>query len=563
MMISGISIAWLTNTSFGTVITVEIDFPTVEKTIIHSTLQVPIAASETNPMPAVVVIHGSMQSKEWLSAFGIELSRRGFIVLSIDASGHGNSDYSEWGTDSGGIAAIDYLANQLHVSTIGMIGHSMGAGICIQAINNSSIQVDALVLVGGGSGGTWANNTYPRNLLVTVGQYDELSSNIGELSTSLMDKFGTTTPVVTGQTYGDFSTGTARKLVIGPSNHLFETIDPIIISETVDWMKESLKLGEDQYWFYEGDLIYPLHLIGGLVSSVGIVLSIFPIMVISLDKIPYFNELKRNPSSSYVASTRTYWGLGLLYGVIGLGSFIPAMFLGRFITFLPQNTASLVATWLLTSTVIGIGALFVYYFYQRKKGKELEWKDFGIDYSGGKQLVQALGKSSLVALIVIAWLYACTLFVDLFLALDFRVFLPLFNDLTIKRLLIAPIYLIFTIPYFLIEGKWLMGLLRTSSKEGWWKTQFSWTVNAIIIKCFLYVFIILVQVLMSVFTGTAFISGMTGYYLLFLWMFTPMFVVTTTILAWSYRLTDRIYIGVMLNALIFSWMLAEILSLAM
>ena len=60
-------------------------------------------------------------------AFGIELARRGFVVLTIDANGHGNSDP---GTGSGA-AALDYITSLDYVDStqIGLIGHSMGGGI--------------------------------------------------------------------------------------------------------------------------------------------------------------------------------------------------------------------------------------------------------------------------------------------------------------------------------------------------------------------------------------------------------------------------------------------------
>ena len=80
-------------------------------------------------MPGVVVIHGVYLSKEWLMGFGIELARRGFVVLTIDAVGHGNSDpRTSWSGDRGGIVAVEYLDGLSYVSTLGFIGHSMGAG---------------------------------------------------------------------------------------------------------------------------------------------------------------------------------------------------------------------------------------------------------------------------------------------------------------------------------------------------------------------------------------------------------------------------------------------------
>ncbi|MFX0063049.1 MAG: dienelactone hydrolase family protein [Candidatus Hermodarchaeota archaeon] len=560
MIIAGLASAWLIQNNFGTVITTELDLLTADNVVIHSTLQVPIAASSSNPMPGVVVIHGVIQSKEWLSMFGIELSRRGFIVLTIDARGHGNSGSggSEDG-DAGGIAALEYLDSQSYVSKIGLVGHSMGAGIARATIDHGSVTVDALVLVDGGTGSTWANSTYPNNLLVTLGQYSHSLSSHN--LTALADTFGTSAPIEPGTTYGNFSDGTARKLVIGPTDHLFSTADLVIVSETVAWLKNSLKdSGSDPYWLPKENLIYPLSILGGLISCLGILLSIFPVLAIVIDFTP-FDKLKLSPSSNYAASTRKYWVLGLLYGIIALITFLPALIIGPFIPFSPQWLSWSLALWLLGNGLIAAVVLFLFHRYLQSRGEKIDWSDWGIAIED-KTFLKSFGTSALLALVVIVWLYCWTLPVDWILALDFRAFFPLFNDLTIVRLLIVPIYLIFTIPFFVIEGMWLMGLLRSPTKETWIKTQLSWTMYAVFIKCLPYLFILCIQIVMSAIIGTAFIQGTIGFYLLFLWMFVIMYVVSTVIMAWSYRLTSRVYVGAVLNGLIFSWIMAAILPLA-
>ncbi|MBE0526545.1 MAG: alpha/beta fold hydrolase, partial [Candidatus Thorarchaeota archaeon] len=164
LMMSGVMIGAGTQSGFGTITVTEVDFQAVDGSLIHSTLQRPNYATDINQLPGVVVIHGVIQSKEWLMAFGIELSRRGFVVLTIDANSHGNS---EIGTGAGA-AALDYIANLDYVDSfkIGLIGHSMGGGIAWRAIADSSTNVDALVLVG-----SWVNSTempyIPSTLIAT------------------------------------------------------------------------------------------------------------------------------------------------------------------------------------------------------------------------------------------------------------------------------------------------------------------------------------------------------------------------------------------------------------
>ena len=91
MIVAGVATASAVQSNFGTMQVQQVDLFTAQGVLVHTTLQVPLAASPSNQLPAVVVIHGVIQSKEWLMAFGIELGRRGFVVLTIDAVGHGDS----------------------------------------------------------------------------------------------------------------------------------------------------------------------------------------------------------------------------------------------------------------------------------------------------------------------------------------------------------------------------------------------------------------------------------------------------------------------------------------
>jgi len=563
IIILGISSSLLIQTDFGNVATKEIDLLTKDGVKIHSTLQVPYVASASNPKPGVVVIHGVYQSKEWLRAFSIELARRGFVTLTIDAAGHGNSGYSLVDSDRGGAAALEYLNSLPYVSKLGIVGHSMGAGIAIQALNLSNLVVDSLVFVGGGSQdmGEWANNTYPKNLLVTVGKYDELF-DIPELYTSLASTFGTGSIINPGQLYGNFNDGSARKLIIGQTNHLFETIDPQIISETIDWLNDSLFDTPNENWISKGNLMYPFWIVGGVISCFGIILSIFPLMIILID-LPFFKDLTNNSASEYRVTSKGYWIYGAIYASISLGSFLPALIFSSFIPF-PQNMGASIGMWLLGTAIIALGVLIlINRFHLKKNNPQISWSDFGIDEKK-EIIVLMLGKSTLIALLIILWLYCWTLSADVFLALDFSAFLPMFNDLPIDppRLQIIPLYLIFIVPFFFVEGMWLMGVLRSNPEGTWIKKQINQTGKAIGIKSGIYVIIILIQFVFGLVLGKAFISGYIGFLLLFFWEFVLFFIITTCITCWSYFLTKRIYISAILNSLIFSWVLASILTLA-
>ncbi len=559
VLLSGTLLAGSIQNGSGTIEVVEVDFKDASGANIHSTLQRPVYATESSPLPGVVVIHGSLQCKEWLMAFGIELARRGFVVLTIDANGHGNSD----GGSGAGTAALDYLVTLPFVDTtqIGIVGHSMGGGIARVAISQSSVHVNALVLVGSSiSNRTYpSNSTYPRNLLIAVGSFDSLSTYPSDL-TQLEPVFGVS-DIQPGVVYGSFSNGTARKIVIARTNHLFETIDPVLLSATVDWMKEALKGGiEDTHWIPASDLIYGWWIVGGLVATLGVVLSIFPLMTLLID-LPMFSSLRHEPDTQYSASRKRYLRLGALYGLIGVGLFFPLLALGSILQVVipfPQYPGLPLIAWLLGSAAV---SAFVLSRVIRDKGmgvtslRELLRFPVGTE-SSVRQFIRTL----LFAIIVIVWLYLWTLLLDLGLALDFRFFLPGMNDLTVARAIISPLYIVVFFIYSLVEGLWLMGILRPAQQQPWFRGQAIWSLSTIFIKCVPYFILLCIEFFGGLILGLPVIPSLIGYTFLFFYAFTPWFAVACVITTWCYRETNNYFLGASINGILFGWIMATILA---
>jgi dienelactone hydrolase len=558
LMASGIFLSVGVQRNFGQVEMSEFYIQADDGSNIFTTLQRPLYATSTDPLPGVVVIHGSLQNKEWLMAFGIELARRGFVVMTIDANGHGNSDP---GTGSGK-AALDYLAAQDFVdeSEMGLIGHSMGGGISWSAIRESSTVVRALVLVGAGVPSNISTVPYIPNLLVTVGDFDSLSRY--PRNTSRLEPAFGVSDIQIGTTYGDFNTNTARKYVLTKTNHLFETIDSVIVTESVEWMKDSLKSGvEDEYWIPSDQQVYGLWLAGGFIGVLGLVLSVLPLIAILLDLSP-FSTLKAEPEPTYNASTKSYLGYGILYGVLGVGLFFPLLGVGlaidAFIDF-PQRWGVAVMSWILGT---GLIAALILYIILRAKLKRVEhFRTLAGMNEGGDVILRRFLRLFLFGVIIFAWLYLWTLIVDIGLLLDFRSFLPGFNDLTLAQAMLVPLYFIVYLVYFSVEGMWLTGVLRGAPKESVTRTQIDWTIRAIFIKCLPYLILIAFEYGGGLLTGTALVPGLIGYSFLFFYAFTPWFAVTSILILWSYRHTNSHYLGAIVSALMCAWLMASILAI--
>ncbi|OLS29743.1 MAG: 2-succinyl-6-hydroxy-2,4-cyclohexadiene-1-carboxylate synthase [Candidatus Thorarchaeota archaeon AB_25] len=556
IMLSGTIMAASVQNGFGSTAVTEVDFQAADGSMIHSTLQKPNYATNTDPLPGVVVIHGIHQNKEWLMAFGIELARRGFVVLTIDVNGHGNS---ETGTGSG-IAALDYITSLDYVDNtqIGLIGHSMGGGVSWHALNESSVYIRALVLVGAGFR---SNMSYIPNTLLATGTFDSLSSYPHNLE--LLDPWFNVTGVVSDTTYGDFASNTARRAVFPSTNHLFETIDSVIVSESVEWMKNSLKGGvEDEHWIASTSILYPIWLVGGLVGLIGALLTIFPLIAILLDT-PLFSDLKGEPTDE-PATTKSFYRYGIVYGLIGVITFFPFLIVGLLLSFaipFPASYGLPVMSWMFGSGLVALLILFVILRIRRKKGSSTPTlrELFG---TGEQKPIFVLLKTLVLTLIVFGWLYVWTLFVDLGLALDLRSFLPGLHDLTLAQAGLVPLYFVVFLFYFLIEGTWLTGIMLPESSGTWTKVQLIWTVKSVLIKTIPYLILIAFEFVGGFLAGAPLVPDMIGFSWLFFYAFAPWFAVCTVITMFAYRVTGNRWLGAMVNAMLCAWLLATILGMS-
>ncbi|UJF17614.1 prolyl oligopeptidase family serine peptidase [Vibrio sp. SS-MA-C1-2] len=101
--------------------------------LISALLYLPDSAVKSGNAPGVVTSHGWYNNREFQDLNNIELSRRGYVVISIDMYGHGNSDpvtSSEWRKHGTGLYDAVLLISELPYidkSRIGITGHSNGA----------------------------------------------------------------------------------------------------------------------------------------------------------------------------------------------------------------------------------------------------------------------------------------------------------------------------------------------------------------------------------------------------------------------------------------------------
>lgn len=149
---------------------------------------IPENASVDNPVPAMVCIHGNYNSKEMQLNQYIELARRGFVVVTIDMSGHGYSDRAVDSLTHGSLgaeAAVEYIMSLgcVDETRVGITGHSMGGNASATALSifnaeGSTQRLEAYISQCGTMGASQLDPALLEGVISTIGvaYYDEFDT---------------------------------------------------------------------------------------------------------------------------------------------------------------------------------------------------------------------------------------------------------------------------------------------------------------------------------------------------------------------------------------------------
>ena len=361
LVLAGAALAFSIRTANGTSVR-DIRFAGASGETMSALLYVPPGVSAAAPAPGILAVHGYLNSRESQDGFAIEFARRGYVVLSLDQTGHGYSGGAALTNGFGGPDGLRYLRSLPMVDTrqIGLEGHSMGGWAVLAAAAAMPDAYRSIVLVGSSTGAPFAkegSSAWPRNLALVFSRYDEFSGFMWDtrraidvtLSPKLQKLFKTRDPVVAKRVYGPIASGTARVLFQPATTHPGEHISPEAIRHATDWFVVTLNGGRprpsaDQIWYWKE--------VGtgmGLVGFVLVLLGAFDALV----RMPAFATLQREPVPGGDLRDSRWWTWFALNAAIPALLFLP-VFIGAGLllppsTLLPQAVTTQVTAWALAS----------------------------------------------------------------------------------------------------------------------------------------------------------------------------------------------------------------------
>ncbi|MBR0965055.1 alpha/beta fold hydrolase [Bradyrhizobium diazoefficiens] len=215
----------------------------ITRTIVGETPMTIFRPQSAAPAPVVVIAHGFAGSQQLMQPFAETLARNGYMAVTFDFLGHGRNPIPMRGDITEGLTITNALlkeltdvaaaARQLPGSDgrLAVLGHSMASDIVVR-FAQAHADVEATVAVSVFS--PVVTPTSPRNLLVIVGALEPGMLRDEGLRIVNLTAGGTARP---GETYGRFSDGTARKLVLARGvEHIGVLYSHDSMIETVRWM---------------------------------------------------------------------------------------------------------------------------------------------------------------------------------------------------------------------------------------------------------------------------------------------------------------------------------------
>jgi pimeloyl-ACP methyl ester carboxylesterase len=397
-------------------------------------LYVPPTASESSPAPAVLAVHGYINSRETQSGFAIELARRGYVVLALDQTGHGFSDGRALSAGYGGPAGLAHLRSLPFVDPdrIGLEGHSMGGWASLAAASAHPDGYRSVALVGSATGPGFADAgspEYPRNLGVVFSTYDEFSqlmwgvrdaSDVGS-SQKLRAVFGVEGDVEPGRLYGSIEAGTARWLATPVTTHPGAHLSRTAIGDAVTWLDRSIgaptpRRRGDQIWYWKE--------VGTLVALVGGVLVLLGTFDLLL-AVPWLSAIEARGTGAPERRSPGWWITLAVTALLPALTYFPFTGWGSALAaspILPQGITNQILAW-----AIGNGALALVVVAARRT-----------------TLPAHVGRTVLVATLSVASVYLAVWLSHLVFRIDFRFWVVALKPMADHH---VPAFLAYLLPF--------------------------------------------------------------------------------------------------------------------
>src|SRR5690625_1965394 len=477
--------ASLIQTSGGEVEIKDLRWETSRGHTMSALLYIPEDVSANNKAPAIVTSHGWYNNREMQDLNAVEYSRRGYVVMSIDMYGHGNSEpvspeeWKEQGTGMYDAVELVNTFNYVDSDRIGVTGHSNGA-----RATNYSVEIDnekdnplisSVLLIAYDAeyknpDEEYFNKYGNRDVGMVAAKYDEFFFRT-------MDDDGNVTPprdfinTEKAQSFLNFGASPeefgekrssyhmykqevdgeeAVRVIFNPAQtHPWNHFSATVVDSGLDFFDETLgafdtSLGDNQIWQWK-----VLFNFIGLVGFIMFLVSFTKLLLFT----PAFESLRLNENTKPKQMTSSkqsiwFWISLVLSAIVSGASYILLYDWAMEVRpdFFPQSYTFYIGIWAALYGLFAIIIMAITRAFTPKENK-LSLKDLAVTIKP-----KALLKTIAIALIVSFSAYALVFFSDYFFNTYFSFLFIAVNVFTPDKLLVALKYLPFLLLFFIANS---------------------------------------------------------------------------------------------------------------
>lgn len=556
VLIGGL-LAWQTQTNGGQIEIKDVRFIGTNGVLMSGLLYVPPGASAETPAPAVLAIHGYINSRETQAPYAIEFARRGYVVLALDQTGHGYSEPPAFANGFGGIDGLAYLRSLdiVDKDNIGLEGHSMGGWAVAIAASVFPEGYKSINLQGSSTGTFGAPDgtaEFPRNFALTFSTWDEFSALMWGSPTGkaivdtekLQTAFNTDAPVVVEQLYGSIEDGTARVLYQPVTTHPGDHLNSAAVASAIDWMQKTLTGGNG---LDPNNQVWQNNEVGRLIALVGMVISMVAFGGLLLET-GFFSGLAHAPAAPKpTTGNMRYIGYALIIFVPIISFFwlnnrgadlVPAA-----TALFAQNITTGVMVWALGNALISL-VLFLLWHFTSNASNGPTLATYGLSVN-----VMTILKALLFAVCVVSFGYFLLVLSDLLFKTDFRFWVVAVKPMSSLHFRIFLGYLPFFTVFFLMLGVALHGQHRPEGAVSLSREMIG-NVGLLVLGFFV---LLLVQYVPLLTGGTLPIAEPLLTIVAF--QFIPLLTIAGVIMTYFYRKTGTIFAGAFTSSILITWII--------
>lgn len=592
-LISAIGASFV-QTSGGKVKVKDLRWETPSGHTMSALLFVPENATKDSPAPAVVTSHGWYNTREMQDLNYVELSRRGYVVISIDMYGHGNSDAvkpEEWiNRGTGMYDAVELLATLPYVdkSKIGVTGHSNGARAANWSINEDNKKekplISSVLLVANDAmytddpGEPWywsmkpkeakyANRYGTRDIGIIAAQYDEFffRSLKADGTATVPRDYIKTEPAQSFLNFGidpkdgekresykiykqDIDGTEASRVIYNPGQiHPWNHISKNVVTSTLEFFDDSLGAPTN---ISPTNQVWQIKVLFNSIGLIGFVLFIVAITKVLLFTSAFASlraskEVK--PQAAPVGAGKAWlWGGLVASAVVSYFSYLTLFnwSVANIKPFFPQFPPFYIGMWCLVTGLFTLLVMSVsHFFYSKKTGFDLRETGVIISFN---TLLKTIG----LALTVAALSYSLVFIADYFFKADFRLWVLTVKAFTPDKLLIALKYLPFFLLFYVANSIAInsFNFVKIGNKE-WYNTAIMALSNS-----FAIIIIVAVQYITFFVTGEVYYNELSHIIGIWLFPIIVILIVAAIISRKIYKVTNNPYLAGFINAFIITVM---------